>query len=93
MESFYCLRDNSTTDSRVRRQDEQNIVDPPSIIELFQEHPSDIPPVGTVELIRTDEAVTLLVWPGVHVVAVTQNYPGGNGQACRVQHGFYRRPL
>ena len=93
MESFYCLRDNSTTVTEVRHQDEQNIVDPPSIIELFKEHPSDIPRVGTVELIRTNEAVTLLVWPGVHVIAVTQNYPGGHGQACRVQHGLYMRPL
>jgi hypothetical protein len=39
------------------------------------------------------EAVTLLIWPGMHVVALTQNDPGGYGQACRVQRGFYRRPL
>jgi hypothetical protein len=26
-----------------------------------------------MELIRMHEAVTLLVWPGMHVVAVTQN--------------------
>ena len=54
----------STTGNAVRRQHEQDIVDPSSIIELFQQHPPDIPPMDTIELIRMHEAVTLLVWPG-----------------------------
>src|ERR1700757_547718 len=87
------LYDASTTGSTVRRQHKQDIVDPPSVIKLFQEHPSDIPPVGTVELICMQEAVTFLIWPRMHVVALAQNDPGGHGQACRAQHGFHRRPL
>ena len=87
--SWRCLNDGST----VRRQHKQDIVDPPSIIELFQEHPPDIPAVGTMELICMHEAVSLLVWPGLHVVAVTQNHPGRHRQACRVHHGFHKRPL
>src|ERR1700738_2599533 len=66
----------------------QDIVDPPSIIKLFQEHPSDIPLVDSVEVIRMQEAVALLIRPGMHVVALTQKYPGDHGEACRVQHGF-----
>src|ERR1700730_14929973 len=46
------LCDASATGSTVQCQHEQDIVDPPSIIKLFQEHPSDIPPVDTVEAIR-----------------------------------------
>jgi len=42
----------SATGSTVRCQHEQDIVDPPSIIKLFQKHPSDIPLVDTVEVIR-----------------------------------------
>jgi hypothetical protein len=72
----------------VRCQHEQDIVDPPSIIKLFQEHPSDIPLVDSVEVIRMQEAVALLIRPGMHVVALTQKYPGEHGEACRVQHGF-----
>jgi len=49
--------------------------------------------MDTIELIRMLEAVTLLVWPGMHMVAVAQNHPGGDSQACRVRHGFDRRPL
>ena len=37
------LCDASTIGSTVQCQHEQDIVDPPSIIKLFQEHPSDIP--------------------------------------------------
>ena len=48
-------------------QHEQDIIDPPSIIKLFQEHPSDIPLVGTVEAIRMQEEVALLIRPGMHV--------------------------
>src|SRR5215472_1818398 len=62
--------------STVQCQHEQDIVDPPSIVELFQEHPSDIPLVGTVEAIRMQEAVALLIRPGMDVVALTQNHPG-----------------
>jgi hypothetical protein len=65
------LGEDSTTGSPVWRQHEQDIVDPSSIIEFFQQHPADITPVDTIELIRIYEAVTLLVWPGVHAVAVT----------------------
>jgi len=52
----------------MRRQHEQDIVDPSLIIELFQQQPADIPPVDTIELIRMQETVTLLVWPGTHTV-------------------------
>ncbi len=65
------LCDASSTASTVRRQHEQDVVNPPSIIKFFQEHPSDITSVGAVELIRMQEAVTLLVWPGMNVVALT----------------------
>jgi hypothetical protein len=41
-----------------------------------------------MELIGMHEAVTLLVRPGMHVVALTQNHPGEHGEASRVQHGF-----
>jgi hypothetical protein len=62
MERLYCpVGDASTTGSTVRRQHKQDIVDPASIIELFQEHPPDISAVGTMELIRMHETVTLLV--------------------------------
>ena len=61
-ESLLSLGDVSTTGSTVRRQHEQDIVDPPSIIELFQQHAPDITLVGTIELIRMHEAVTLLVF-------------------------------
>jgi len=73
------LCDASATGSTVQCQHEQDIVDPPSIIKLFQEHPSDIPPVDTVEAIRMQEAVALLIRPGMHVVALTQNHPGEHG--------------
>ena len=82
------LCDASTIGSTVQCQHEQDIVDPPSIIKLFQEHPSDIPPVDTVEAIRMQETVALLIRPGMHVVALTQKHPGEHGEACRVQHGF-----
>ena len=59
------LCDASATGSTVRCQHEQDIVDPPSIIKLFQEHPSDIPLVDTVEVIRTQEAVALLIRSGM----------------------------
>jgi hypothetical protein len=65
------LRDASTTGSTVGRQHEQDIVNPPSIIKLFQEHPSDITLVGAVELIRMQKAVTLLIWPRMNVIALT----------------------
>src|SRR6202030_2803182 len=71
--------DSSATGSTVRCQREQDIVDPPSIIKLFQEHPSDIPWVNTVEVIRMQEAVALLIRPGMHVVALTQKHPGEHG--------------
>jgi hypothetical protein len=74
-EPLLLLGEVSTTGGAVRLQHEQDIVDPSSIIELFQQHPPDIPPVDTMELIRLREAVTLLVWPGMHTVAVTQNHP------------------
>jgi len=51
-------------------QHEQDIVDPPSIIKLLQEHPSDISPVGAVEQIRMQKAVTLLIRPGRNVVVL-----------------------
>ena len=66
----------------MRRQREQDMVDPSSIIELFQQHPPDIPPVDTIKLIRMHEAVTLLIWPGMHTVALTQNHPGEHGEAA-----------
>jgi hypothetical protein len=78
----------SATGSTVRCQHEQYIVDPPSIIKLFQKHPSDIALVDTVEVIRMQEAVALLIRPGMHVVAFTQKHPGEHGEACSVQHGF-----
>ena len=77
-----------TTGSTVQCQHEQNIVDPPSIIKLFQKHPSDIPLVDTVAAIRMQEAVALLIRSGMHVVALTQNHPAEHGEAGRVQHGF-----
>src|SRR5215469_12374395 len=82
------LYDASATGSTVRCQHELDVVDPPSIIKLFQEHPSDIPLVDTVEVICMQEAVALLIRPGMHVVALTQRRPGEHGEACRVQHGF-----
>ena len=69
-------------------QHEQDIVNPPSSLKLFQEHPSDIPLLDTVEVIRMQEAVALLIRPGRHVVVLTQNHPGEHGEACRMQHGF-----
>ena len=78
----------SVTDSTVQCQHEQDIVDPPSIIKLFQKHPSDIPLMDTIEVIRMQEVVALLIRPGMHVVALTQRRPGEHGEACRVQHGF-----
>src|SRR5438128_516858 len=87
-EPLLPLCDDLSTGSTVQCQREQDIVDPPSIIKLFQEHPSDIPPVDTVEAIRMQEAVALLIRPGMHVVALTQNHPGEHGETCRVQHGF-----
>src|SRR5262249_23629164 len=39
----------------------QDIVDAPSIIKLFHEHPSDIPLVDTVTATRMQEAVALLI--------------------------------
>jgi hypothetical protein len=39
MESLYCLFASSATGSTVQCQHEQDIVDPPSIIKLLQEHP------------------------------------------------------
>jgi hypothetical protein len=50
--------DASATGSTVQCQREQDIVDPPSIIKLFQEHPSDIPLVDTVEVIRRSASHT-----------------------------------
>ena len=64
------LSDASTTGTTVGRQLEQDVVNPPSIIQLFQEHPSDITSVGAAELIRMQEAVTLLIWPRMKVVAL-----------------------
>jgi hypothetical protein len=87
-EPLLPLGDALATGSTVRCQHQQDIVDPPSIIKLFQEHPSDIPLVDTVEVIRMQEAVTLLIRPGMHVVALAQKHPGEHGEACRVQHGF-----
>src|SRR6516164_2555906 len=69
-------------------QHKQHIIDPPSIIKLFQEHPSDIPLVDTVEAIRMQEEVALLIRACMHVVALTQNHPGEHGEAGCVQHGF-----
>ena len=82
-EPLLPLCDASATGSTVQCQHEQDIVDPPSIIKLFQEHPSDIPPVDTVEAIRMQEAVALLLRPGMHVVALTQNHPGEHGEIGR----------
>src|SRR6267142_1174281 len=65
-EPLLPLCEASETGSTVQCQHEQDIVDPPTIIKLFQEHPSDIPLVGTTELIGMHEAVTLLVRPGMH---------------------------
>ena len=79
-EPLLPLCDASATGSTVQCQHEQDIVDPPSIIKLFQEHPSDIPPVDTVEAIGMQEAVALLIRPGMHVVALTQNHPGEHGR-------------
>src|SRR5260370_11835216 len=59
------LCDASATGSTVRCQHEQDIVDPPSIIKLFQEQPSDIPLVDTVRGIRMHDAVPLLIRPGM----------------------------
>jgi hypothetical protein len=70
-ERLLPLCDASATASTVQCQHEKDIVDPPSIIELFQEHPSDIPLVDTVEAIRMQEAVALLIRPSRHVVALT----------------------
>src|SRR4249920_3261213 len=78
-EPLLPLCDASATGSTVRCQHEQDIVDPPSIIKLFQEHPSDIPLVDSVEVIRMQEAVALLIRPGMHVVALTQKHPGEHG--------------
>src|SRR6516225_6126085 len=87
-ERLLPLCDASATSSTVQCQHEKDIVDPPSIMELFNEHPSDIPLVGTVEVIGMQEAVALLIRPGRHVVALTQNHPGEHGEPRRVQHGF-----
>ena len=77
----------------MRRQHKEDIVDPSSIIELFQQHPADISPVDTIELIRMQEVVALFIRPGMHVEALTQSHPVEHGEAGRVQHGFKRRPL
>lgn len=80
MESLYCLLAMpQRLAARCGGQHEQDVLAPRSSIELFQEHPPDIPPVSTTELIRMDKAVTLLVWPVVHVVTLTQNHLGGLG--------------
>jgi|SRR6516165_5476572 hypothetical protein len=80
------LCDTSATGSTVQCQHEKDVIDPPSIIEFFKEHPSDIPLVGTVEVIRMQEAIALLIRPGRHVVALTQNHPGEHGEpaACNM---------
>ena len=83
-EPLLPLCDASATGSTVRCQHEQDIVDPPSIIKLFQEHPSDIPLVDTVELISIQEAVALLIRSGIDVVAITQNHPAEHGEASRL---------
>src|SRR6202047_2182714 len=75
------LCDASATGSTVQCQHEHDVGDPPSIIKLFQQHPSDIPPVDTVEAIRMQEAVALLIRPGMHVVAVTQNHTSEHREA------------
>src|SRR4029077_3587977 len=58
---LYCLFvcDASATGSTMQCQREHDIVDPPSIIKLFQEHPSDITLMDTAEVIRMQEAVAL----------------------------------
>jgi len=85
MENLYDLfAKPQRLDSTVQCQHDQDIVDPSSIIKLFQEHPSDIPLVDTVEVISIQEAVALLIRSGIDVVALTQNHPGEHGEAGRV---------
>src|SRR5438067_13942278 len=79
-EPLLPLCDASATGSTVQCQHEQDVLDPPSIIKIFQEHPPDIPPVDTVEAIRMQEAVALVLRPGMHVVALSPHHLGAQGE-------------
>ena len=46
---------------KVRRKHQHDIVDPPSMIKLLQEHSSEVTPLDTMGLIRMQEAVALLI--------------------------------